>query len=129
MKKVHAEAVKQRCRRADSGKTPKNELGQCDDTDMVRKIVEKIVTANVESSGSGEIKLGENTKDRFEDNVEQADTDISAIALAGQEAEALARTVFVRNLPIDVKVPEMKKVFSVFGEVRTFRLVYDKTSK
>ena len=43
--------------------------------------------------------------------------------------DSLKRTVFVRNLPLDAKVPDMHRQFSAFGEVKSFRLVLHPITK
>lgn len=43
--------------------------------------------------------------------------------------DSLKRTVFVRNLPLDAKVPDMRRQFSAFGEVKSFRMVLHPITK
>ena len=43
--------------------------------------------------------------------------------------DSLKKTVFVRNLPSEAKVPDLRRQFSDFGEVKSFRLVLHPTTK
>ncbi|CAM6106981.1 unnamed protein product [Calypogeia fissa] len=48
---------------------------------------------------------------------------------ADGEESKLSRTVFIRNLPPDAKVPELRKLFSEFGAIKSFRLVLHPVTK
>jgi len=50
------------------------------------------------------------------------------VAETSQE-DSLNRTVFVRNLPLEAKVQDLRRQFSEFGEVKSFRLVLHPITK
>ncbi|KAG0563691.1 hypothetical protein KC19_8G051800 [Ceratodon purpureus] len=45
------------------------------------------------------------------------------------QKDGLKRTVFVRNLPLEAKVQDLRRQFSDFGEVKSFRLVLHPITK
>jgi hypothetical protein len=51
------------------------------------------------------------------------------IATADFKESAMRRTVFIRNLPVDVNVLDMRRRFSAFGEVKSFRPVLHPITK
>ncbi|CAN5962734.1 unnamed protein product [Sphagnum jensenii] len=51
------------------------------------------------------------------------------IATADFKELAMRRTVFIRNLPVDVNVLDMRRRFSAFGEVKSFRPVLHPITK
>jgi hypothetical protein len=53
---------------------------------------------------------------------------VEPVAETSQE-DGLKRTVFVRNLPLEAKVQDLRRQFSDFGEVKSFRLVLHPITK
>jgi RNA recognition motif-containing protein len=53
---------------------------------------------------------------------------VEPVAESSQE-DGLKRTVFVRNLPLEAKVQDLRRQFSDFGEVKSFRLVLHPITK
>ena len=53
---------------------------------------------------------------------------VEPVAKTSQE-DGLKRTVFVRNLPLEAKVQDLRRQFSDFGEVKSFRLVLHPITK
>ncbi|BBN17317.1 nucleolar protein 4 [Marchantia polymorpha subsp. ruderalis] len=46
-----------------------------------------------------------------------------AVSEKDEDQNTFGRTVFIRNLPMDAKVPELRKMFSDFGVVKSLRMV------
>lgn len=51
------------------------------------------------------------------------------VELAASQDDGLSRTVFVRNLPLEANVQDLRRQFSDFGEVKAFRLVLHPITK
>lgn len=56
----------------------------------------------------------------------ETSTDIATVDF---KESAMRRTVFIRNLPVDVNVLDMRRRFSAFGEVKSFRPVLHPITK
>lgn len=56
-------------------------------------------------------------------------SDASSNIAHADDSKSIERTVFIRNLPSDVNVEEMREKFSVFGDVKSARLVLHPVTK
>ncbi|KAG6540867.1 hypothetical protein Mapa_017741 [Marchantia paleacea] len=120
-------------------------MDRSEEMDMMKKILNKVVSSTLQEidpptlgddEGEEEEEMtpvSSKVKSAHKEAVEPVEANgRSSIAKKAVEPVVLekdedqntfGRTVFIRNLPLDAKVPELRKMFSDFGVVKSLRMV------
>lgn len=94
------------------------------------KALEKESKAGEIRGSAKKVKEPEVTEPAKAPAKEPARTSKKCEPVAGtSQADSLNRTVFVRNLPLEAKVQDLRRRFADFGEVKSFRLVLHPITK
>lgn len=131
-------------------------MDRTEEMDMVKKILTKVVASVPEAPSDDEevvealeserptrkkqakstpakdppaekVVAAENGKPA-EAGIKTEDTEPAENEMDSEESK-LSRTCFIRNLPPDAKVPELRKLFAEFGVIKSFRLVLHPVTK
>lgn len=94
-----------------------------------QKVLAKDIKAPVKETKTSEIRgpVKEVKKPEIAEPSKKSKRDEPVVETS--EEDSLTRTVFVRNLPLESKVPDLRRQFSEFGEVKSFRLVLHPITK
>lgn len=132
----------------DDDRSPVQSVDAAKEKELLKRILDKVV----KSSKEEEVTANEATGDT--DSLDQRQTKEAVVLRKNSRApevtgqsdkkfekrggessqpyskeDSLKRTVFVRNLPLDAKVQDMRRRFSAFGEVKSFRMVLHPSTK